>query len=222
MELAANCDHLSAGLIVRSKLMHFWFLIHNLSEKLLKVLVRRAFPQRFFDVEFKVATQARTKFPFTGKPKLIATLAKVKVGESADKANSLRVTGTLIIDGRTIRSVLRIGNQGPEFRFDEALCFRNRKEILVLKDRLSTYRHQLDKAHQKLMKPSKSNKLGQLVFVPPAHQDCIKPNVAKAGLFSGLETGQGLFQKIPAGNCGVGFSFQRIKRDVKAGHSEPA
>src|SRR4029077_14094580 len=51
---------------------------------------------------------------------------------------------------------------------------------------------------------------------------CIKPNIAKTGLFSGLETGQSLFQKIPAGNCGVGFGLKRIKRDVKAGYSELA
>src|SRR5258708_71010 len=114
--LAADSYHLAAGVVIRSKLVHFRFLIYHLAEKSLKIFIRGAFAQWFFDVEFKVAAQTRTKLALASEAELIAGLAKMKVGECTDKADALGMSRTLIIDGGAIRPVLRIRNQGSEFR----------------------------------------------------------------------------------------------------------
>src|SRR5260221_2558817 len=131
--LAADSYHLATGLVIRSKLVHFRFLIYHLAEKLLKFFIRGAFSQWLFDVEFKVAAQTRTKLALASEAELVAGLAKMKVGERTDKADALGMSGTLIIGGRAIRPVLRIRNHGSEFRFDDATCHRATKKYSVIK-----------------------------------------------------------------------------------------
>src|SRR5260221_12604001 len=87
--LAADSYHLAAGVVIRSKLVHFRFLIYHLAEKSLKVFIRGAFAQRLFDVEFKVAAQTRTKFALASEAELVPGLAKMKVGKGTDKAVGL-------------------------------------------------------------------------------------------------------------------------------------
>src|SRR5260221_14686253 len=86
--LAADSYHLAAGLVIRSILVHFRFLIYHLAEKLLKFFIRCAFSQWLFDVEFFVAAQTRTKLALASDAEVVVDLAKMKLGVRGDKAEA--------------------------------------------------------------------------------------------------------------------------------------
>src|ERR1700747_178548 len=68
------------------------------------------------------------------------------------------------------------------------------------------------------MPAGKLDQVGKLMLVLAAHQDRIQPDIGKASVFRGFETGQGLPQKIAPGDGGISVGLKRGERDVETGY----
>src|SRR5258708_23433227 len=100
---AADGDHFAVRLVIVSEIVLCRFAFDNAEKELPKLLITRASPQRFHNIELKRATEARTQFPITCEAKFVAAFAEMQIRHRPDEANALFPTGDLIVGGWTVR-----------------------------------------------------------------------------------------------------------------------
>ena len=96
------------------------FAFNNVEKELPKLLITRAGPQRFHDVELQIASQTWTQFPVAGETKFIAVLAEMQIGHRSDKTDPLFAARDLVISGWTVCLEFCFRNQTSVKRFDQS------------------------------------------------------------------------------------------------------
>src|SRR6476620_9422692 len=114
----ADGDHLAVRLIIVAEVVLLRFSIDHIEKELLKLLITRASPQRFHDVELQIAPQAGTQFPVAGKPQFVAAFTEMQIGHRSYKTDLLFAVGNLIISRRPVCSKFRLWDETPVNRFD--------------------------------------------------------------------------------------------------------
>src|SRR5207237_1895612 len=122
-------DHLAVRFVIVSEIVLRGFAFDHTEKELPKPLITRAGPQRFHNIELKIATEARTQFPVTCQAKFVAAFAEMQIRHRPDEANALFPPRNLVVRGRTVRSKFRLRNQTPVERFDSPFRFKTRNKI---------------------------------------------------------------------------------------------
>jgi hypothetical protein len=115
---AADGDHFAVRSVIVSEIVLGRFALDDIEKELPQLRITRAGPQRFHDVELKVAAETWTQFPVACEAKFVAALAEMQVCHRSDEANALFPTGDLVVRGWTVRPKFRLGNQAPVQRFN--------------------------------------------------------------------------------------------------------
>ncbi len=115
---ATDGNHLAIGLVIVPEIVLLRFALDNVEKELLKLLIARASPQRFHDVELQIAAKTWAQLPIARQAKFVAAFAEMQIRHRPDKANALSAPGNLIIGSRTIRAEFRLRDQISVTRFD--------------------------------------------------------------------------------------------------------
>src|SRR5262245_16650162 len=115
---AADCDHLAVGLVIVSEIVFPRLSVDHVEKKLLELFIARTRAQRSHDIELQVAAKIWAQLSIAREPQFVAVLAKMHVRHRTDETHALCASRNLIVNGRTIRSKLRLRNQTPVSRLD--------------------------------------------------------------------------------------------------------
>jgi hypothetical protein len=74
---AADGDHPAVRLVIVSEIVLLGFSLDHMDKELPKLLISRAGPQRFHDVELEVTAETRTQFSVARETKFIAVFAEM-------------------------------------------------------------------------------------------------------------------------------------------------
>src|SRR5439155_26969127 len=99
---------------------------------LLEVVIALARPQLSHDVKLQMTAKTWAQLSITREPQLVAVLAEMHVRHRTDETYAPRASRNLIVSGWTIRSKLRLRNQAPVSRLDQALRLHHRNEIILI------------------------------------------------------------------------------------------
>src|SRR6266446_286879 len=130
--LPANCNHLAIGHVIVSKIVFPRLSFDHVEKKLLKLFIARAGSQRSHDVKLQIAAKTWAQLSIAREPQLVAVLAEMHVRHRSDETYTLCASRNLIVSGWTIRSKLRLRNQAPVSRLDQALRLHHRNEIILI------------------------------------------------------------------------------------------
>ncbi len=97
LESPADRDHFPVRLIIVPEIVLLGFAIDHVGKKLAQLVIARARPQRFHDVELKITSETGTQFSVASETEFVATLAEMEIRHRANKSDALFASRNLII-----------------------------------------------------------------------------------------------------------------------------